>query len=285
MPQTVTVILVNWNNWQDTHACLQSLEAQTHPLQITVVDNASTNDSVPQLRTLHPQITLLEAGSNLGFAKACNLAARQATTDFLWFLNNDTIVPPNTLALLLATPADLVGAELRYHHAPATVQAWGGGTVSRWTSASRHFTAPERFGPGSYLTFACVLVSRAWFERVGGLYEGAFMYFEDSDFSLRARAAGATLAVAQGTAILHKEGGSQRGPKTRPSPAMSRAFTCAGLHFMRRHCPVPPVGMALFVASRLAKRLLNLRLRELPPILAGALDYLRSPARPNHPGM
>ena len=277
MTPTVTVILVNWNNWQDTHACLQSLETQTHPLAIVVVDNASTNDSVPQLRRLHPRITLLESTTNKGFARACNLAARQATTDYLWFLNNDTVAPPNTLALLLATSGDLIGAELRYFHAPETVQAWGGGTVSRWTGFSRHFTAPEPFGPGGYLTFACVLVSRAWFERLGGLYEGAFMYFEDSDFCLRAHAAGATLAVAPGTAILHKEGGSQAGPNSGPSPRMSRAFTVAGLHFLRRHCPVPPIGMTLFVGSRLAKRLLKLRFAELAPILAGTLDYLRPP--------
>lgn len=271
---TVTCILVNWNNWQDTSACLDSLARQDAPVQAIVVDNASSNRSVTELRQRHPGVTVLEAGANLGFAKACNLAARQAATDYLWFLNNDTVAPPDTLSRLLATPADLVGAELRYFHAPETVQAWGGGTISRWTGFSRHYTGPEPFGPGSYLTFASVLLRRGLFEQLTGLYEGAFLYFEDADFCLRARAAGASMAVAPGTAILHKEGGSQTGPSAR----LTRVFTTAGLHFMRRHCPLPPVGMALFLGSRLAKRLVKRRWGDLGAVLAGARDYLRSSA-------
>ncbi len=269
---TVTCILVNWNNWHDTAACLDALARQTVPVDVLVIDNASSNDSVAQLRALGA--TVLEAGGNLGFAKACNLGARQSTADYLWFLNNDTVAPPETLALLLASASDLTGAELRYFDAPAQVQAWGGGTVSRWTGYSRHFTAPEAFGPGSYLTFACVLVRRTLFERLGGLYEGAFMYFEDSDFCFRARAAGASLSVAAGTAILHKEGGSQTGPGAR----QTRIFTSAGLHFMRRHCPVPPLGMVLFFALRVLNRAAKLRFKELPPVFAGAVDYFKSPA-------
>ena len=267
----VTCILVNWNNWQDTSACLESLARQDSPLEVIVVDNASTNGSVAELRQRHPEATVVEAGANLGFAKACNLAARQASTDYLWFLNNDTVAPPDTLSRLLKTQSDLVGAELRYAHAPAQVQAWGGGTVSRWTGFSRHYTAPEPLGPTSYLTFACVLVGRALFEQLGGLYEGAFLYFEDSDFCLRARAAGASLGVAPGTAILHKEGGSQDGP----SAQLTRVFTTAGLHFMRRHCPLPPVGMVLFLGSRLAKRLIGMRVKELQAVVAGGWDYMR----------
>ena len=278
---TVTAILVNWNNWQDTAACLESLAAQTAALEVIVVDNASSNDSVAQLRRLGANV--LEAGANLGFAKACNLGAKQSSADYLWFLNNDTIAPPDTLTHLLDTPADLVGAELRYFDRPDEVQAWGGGTVSRWTGYSRHFLAPEPLTPDSYLTFACVLLKRTYFFHLGGLYEGAFMYFEDSDFCLCARAAGATLAVAPGTRILHKEGGSQAGRSAGQSPRMSRIFTTSGLHFMRRHCPVPPVGMLLFLGSRIARRTLKLRFRELPPIVAGALDYLRHPNRDESP--
>lgn len=270
MPPSVTCILVNWNNWQDTSACLLALAVQDTPVQVIVVDNASANDSVAQLRRHHPEVTILDAGANLGFARACNLGARASGADYLWFLNNDTIAPPNTLSLLLATPADVIGAELRYLHAPETVQAWGGGTVSRWTGFSRHFLAPEFLGAGSYLTFASVLVRRTLFEQLGGLYEGAFMYFEDADFCLRARAAGATFAVAPGTAILHREGGSQAGQSAR----QARVFTSAGLHFMRRHCPVPPVGMLLFLGSRVLNRVLRLRWKELPPVLGGAWDYL-----------
>ncbi len=268
---SVTCILVNWNNWQDTAACLDSLALQTVPLEVVVVDNASANDSVARLRQRGARV--LEAGANLGFARACNLGARQTKSDYLWFLNNDTIAPPDTLGQLLSTQADLAGAELRYYHQPQKIQAWGGGTVSRWTGYSRHFTGPEPLGPDTYFTFACALVRRELYDTLEGLYEGAFMYFEDADFCLRARAAGASFAVAPGTAVLHKEGGSQAGASLRTT----RIFTTAGLHFMRRHCPAPPVGTCLFLGSRLAKRLLTLRLPEFGAVVSGAHDYLRGP--------
>lgn len=274
---SVACILVNWNSWRDTDACLSALrEQEVGGLRVVVVDNGSTNESVRELRERHPWVTVVESGENGGFAKGCNLGARHAgDVEFLWFLNNDTVCPPDTLRLLLAAaaaePEALVGAELRFAHRPDRVQAWGGGTVSRWSGVSRHFAGPEPLGPDAYLTFACVLVRRHLWERLGGLYDGAFMYFEDSDFCLRAKTAGATLAVAAGTAILHKEGGSQAGPGLR----MIRAFTAAGVHFMRRHCPLPWVGVGVFVALRVAKRLVRGRLREVEAVVGGAVEGLR----------
>jgi GT2 family glycosyltransferase len=281
---SVACILVNWNNAADTAACLTSLAHQdAQNLRVLVVDNGSTDGSLEQLRSAGPWVTYIDAGANLGFPRGCNLGTRHplaASADFVWLLNNDTIVPPDTLTKLLATAADhpragVIGAVLHFMHDPASVQAWGGGEISRWTAYNRHYTAPTPLHGNSYITFASALIRRECFDQLQGLSEEVFMYFEDSDFCLRAQRAGWSLAVAAETAILHREGGTS---KTR-NVLLERISTFSGLVFLRRHAPVPLVASFLFLASRVSKRLLTRRWAEIPPVLRGAWDFLagRSP--------
>ena len=291
MSAPVACILVNWNNWQDTAACLASLRQQTYAnLTVIVVDNGSTDNSLTQLQAAHPPqgaipITYIDNGSNAGFSRACNVGAAHAIAsgpvDFLWFLNNDTIAPPDTLTKLIRTAAaspqaGIIGSVLYYFHAPQTVQAWGGGTVNRWSAYNTHFTAPATLGPNSYITFASALVRREVFQQLGGLFEGAFMYFEDTDFSLRARAAGWQLAVAADTAILHKEGGSSGSHNLR----LDRMVTTSGLIFLTRHAPAPAIARALFIVSRIIKRIVLAKFSAVSAVVQGVADWRRQRSAP-----
>jgi GT2 family glycosyltransferase len=276
---SVCCVLLNWNGWQDTVACLDSLATQVYPsLRILVVDNGSTNDSVTRIRIAHPNITLIESGENLGFARGCNIGLRNAATqgdDFVWLLNNDTVAPPDTCSKLvaraLAEPrAGLIGSVLYFMDDPSQVQAWGGGNVNPWLGQSTHFVKPTPLGPHSYLTFASALIPREVLFRVGVIFEGSFMYWEDSDYSLRVTAAGYTLAIAEDTAILHKEGGSI-GPR---SPTIDRYSAAAGLHFLRRNSPMPPVSMTIFIAVRLLSRVARGAWKNAQAVLSGCRDYL-----------
>ena len=279
---TVACILVNWNNAADTRLCLASLAREDYPqLTVLVVDNASTDGSLEQLRSEFPWATFLANSRNDGFPKACNLGARHPlarSAGFLWLLNNDTVVPPGTLCRLVRlaeTNARLgiIGSVLYFMHAPSQVQAWGGGRVSRWTAYNTHFHQPTPLGLDSYLTFASVLIRRPLFDELNGLSEDAFMYYEDGDFCLRAQAAGWQLAVAADTAILHREGGTSQ-PR---SPRTVRLVTTAGLCFLRRHSPSPPVSYAAFVALRLGKRLLLADGPAVRAVLLGIRDFLSPP--------
>ena len=170
----VACVVVNWNGLRDTAACLETLERQSYPaLDVIVVDNGSTDGSLEALGAAHPWATHVAAGANRGFARGCNLGAAQAaarSAEFVWLLNNDTLVPEGTLRLLVEeaaaqAQAGLIGAVLRYAHDPARIQAWGGGRVSLWSGFNRHFLAPVTFTPLSrshvdYLTFASVLIRR-----------------------------------------------------------------------------------------------------------------------------
>ncbi len=292
---TIACVIVNWNNYPDTAACLAALALEDYPgLRVIVVDNGSDDGSLQRLRTNFPWPTYIANGENHGFPRACNIGARHplaVSASLFWLLNNDAVVPSGTVRALaqcaLENPrAGVIGAVLYYppEHpgTPGRVQAWGGGAVSRWTGYNTHYVAPTPLGPNSYITFACALIPRPVYDRLGGLYEGAFMYFEDSDFCLRARAAGFELAVAEDTAILHKEGGTVKsvaaGSRTLASARSSekdRIITTAGLLFLTRHSPVPVIARLLFVGSRLARRLLRLDRAGLAAVLLGARDWRR----------
>lgn len=276
----VCCVVINWNGWQDTIACIQSLMAQDYPdLKILVVDNASTDDSLERIRAVSPGIPLLRAEENRGFAAGSNLGIRCALkhgADFVWLLNNDILAPEDTLKKLLAEASDpgvgIVGSVLRYLDHPDRIQAWGGGSIVPWMGYARHFDAPAKLDGRSFLTFASVLLRREMLEQEGLLDDGYFMYFEDSDLCFRARSAGWKLAIAADTAVLHKEGGSSPSKK---SARLDRIVTASGLRFLHRYGRPRSVAKALFVLSRLAKRAVRGNVRGMRAVWRGVGDWSR----------
>lgn len=289
----VYCVLVNWNGWLDTIACVTSLRQQDYrSLCVLVVDNNSNDDSVDHLSDLCSPKEILKATSNDGFAAGCNLgirAALMAGADFVWLLNNDTTAPPNTLSLLLEaakqqqdkpfeTPRHplpgIVGTVLRFMHKPSNVQAWGGGTVKRWLGYATHFYKPTPLQTDSFLTFASVLIRREVFDEIGLLDERFFMYFEDADFCFRARNAGWQLVVAPDTAVLHKEGGSTSRDDSsgRQAPFKQRVSTASGLHFLRLHGRPKSLSIVLFLLLRIVKRILTGDPAGLRAVMQGVSD-------------
>ncbi len=279
-PSRVCCVILNWNGWRDTVRCLHSLrEQQYSPLRVIVVDNCSSDDSVSRITEEYPEVLLIRAPANDGFAAGCNLGIKEALeqrADFIWLLNNDTLVPPDTLVYLLeaSKPHDVgvVGAVLRYMQDPSQVQAWGGGEVLTWIGFVRHYISPHVLKRTSYLTFASALIRAEVFDHIGLLDEGYFMYFEDADFCLRAWRAGWRPVVAAQTAILHKEGGSVR---QRKSPKMERIVTRSGLLFLGAHAENPALARTLFVVSKIGKRLLYGEVRGIKAVCLGVGDWLR----------
>ncbi len=275
---SVCCVVVNWNGAADTMACLATLMQQDYSaLRVVVVDNGSSDDSVARIRREFPQVCVIEAGANLGFACGTNVGIRRALeegAEFVWLLNNDTLTPPDTCAKLVAKTArepgaGAVGSVLYYPHDPAQVQAWGGGDLTVWIGRSTHFCAPAKLGAKSYLTFASALIRREALLRVGLLYEGFFMYWDDADYALRLTRAGYGLAVAEDTAVLHKEGGSA----DRRSPLIDRFYFTAGLHFLRRHAALPVVSMGIFLGSKLAKRVASREWKNARAVFLAVRDY------------
>src|ERR1700733_13632783 len=84
----IHVIVLNWNGWNDTAACLSSLQRLNYPnYRVTVVDNRSTDDSISRLQTQFPMLDLVENDKNVGFAGGCNIGIARSLAegaDYVW---------------------------------------------------------------------------------------------------------------------------------------------------------------------------------------------------------
>jgi N-acetylglucosaminyl-diphospho-decaprenol L-rhamnosyltransferase len=116
----VSVCIANWNCRDVLRACLASLREQAPgvAVEVIVIDNASGDGAADMVGREFPEVVLHRNASNLGFARANNQAAELARGRYLFFLNNDTAVPPGTLRRLIdyceAHPGvGMVGPRLR----------------------------------------------------------------------------------------------------------------------------------------------------------------------------
>jgi len=253
---------------------------------VIVVDNGSRNDSVERIRAAFPQIPLIETGRNLGFAGGMNAGIRRALeqkVDFIWLLNNDTEPRPEALTALVRKATShprfgAVGSVLRYAHEPGTVQAWGGGRVNCWIGRASHATTPQEDEWFDYIVAASMLLPRCALEDVGLLDESFFLYWEDGDLSLRLRARGWKLGVAADSTVLHKEGASTGGDRSK----IDRFSTTSGIRFLRKHSRAAWLSIPLFLTLRIGNRLVRGRFRRVGDIVGGVQDYLASGAGAPH---
>jgi len=212
-------------------------------------------------------LVLVQTGANRGFAGGCNVGIRYALSrgvhDYVWLLNNDTVVDPDALRRLVeaaqAEPrAGMIGSTLLLYDEPDTVQALGLAAYNDWLALPRHVVTPQgvealRGGAAAaahgYVVGASMLVPRAFLEDVGLLDEDYFYFFEELDWAARARGRWG-LAHAAESRVFHKEGATYGGNKGRSLRA--------DYHFMknrivvtRRYFPhrLPSVYVALGVAA------------------------------------
>jgi GT2 family glycosyltransferase len=258
----VVIVLLNWNNWRDTSECVRSLRGLTYSnYRIVVVDNGSTDESVAELRSRYPEVPVIENGENLGFAKGCNVGIRRALSegaDFVWLLNNDTVVDSNALSALVERALNgerigAVGSVLYYMSQPERVQAWCGGYVNFWIGRSRLFTKPVRDAALEYIYGASMLIRAEALRSVDLLDEGFYMSWEETDFCFRLRAAGWKLAAASGSVVYHKVSATFTGKR---SLVLDTYFTESARRFFRKHGRVPALSFWAGVSLSMLKRVL-----------------------------
>ncbi len=268
----VDVVVLNWNGWQDTLACLASLARLDYPdFRLLVVDNGSTDGSAEKIRQAMPLVELLQTGANLGFGGGCNAGLRHAlagNAEYVWLVNSDATVDPGALSALVAmaehNPAlGSVGSVLHEADGSGAIQLWGGGRVNLWLGLSRHQTAP---GLPDFISGASVLLRRTALQEVGFFDDQTFfMYWEDTDLAFRLRGAGWQLAVADKSRIWHK----QSATLGKDSPLLDQYFTQSAVRFFRRHAPVPFIPVSLMLIRLLFKRLALGKLDRVRAVLEG----------------
>lgn len=271
---TVAVVL-NWNRAHDTVACVHSLQAQSQQaLRIVVIDNGSTDGSEPFLRSHLTGVEIIQSGRNLGFGGGCNIGLRQALQQgakYVWLLNNDATVSPETLRAMVSLAESepglgAVGAVIHDADGSQQVQCWGGGVVNTWLGRSTPNLKP---GELDYLTGACLLLRVEALNQVGLFDEQRyFMYWEDVDLSFRLRRAGWDLGVAAQTCVWH-EASSSLGKR---SPLSDRYATCSVVRFLRSYARCPALSVFLNITTRMMARLVRGQWRRLAAVYRGYRD-------------
>jgi N-acetylglucosaminyl-diphospho-decaprenol L-rhamnosyltransferase len=208
-PIDVSVCIANWNCKELLRGCLRSLleQPQGVSVEVIVVDNASSDGSADLVAGEFPEVTLVRNGVNRGFSKANNQAATRARGRFLFFLNNDTVIPPMALRRLMefaeAHPEiGMVGPRLRdplgrlqisYRQNPSVWALLHRTLIFRWTGLLRRAYRQYRrqsFDPETQkrvevLMGAAVMMPRSVFDEVHGWDEGYTFGGEDIDLSYR----------------------------------------------------------------------------------------------------
>ena len=102
MNNLVSIIIPHYNNETILLNCLKSIYESTYKnFEIIVVDNASIDNSIINAKSLYPNINIVKSESNLGYAGGCNLGSKEANGEFLFFLNNDTVIESSCIELLI----------------------------------------------------------------------------------------------------------------------------------------------------------------------------------------
>lgn len=235
----VVIVIVNWNGITDTEHCLESikrLKKREIQLETVVIDNGSSNDSVTILKKKYAWATVLALSENLGFTGGNNKGMKYAMehgADFVWLLNNDTLVHPDALGLVEAfddRAVGIAGSKIyfapghEYHRDRYDVSDrgkvfWYAGGLVDWKNMYASHKGVDEVDHGQYdvvlktpfISGCSMMVRRSVIESVGFLDEHFYLYLEDLDYCLRAEAHGYKLLYYPHSVIWHVNAGSTGG--------------------------------------------------------------------------
>jgi GT2 family glycosyltransferase len=195
-----SIVIVNYNGAAFIEPSIRSALEQRAKCEVIVVDNASTDDSLAILREI-PGIRLIENDRNAGFGGGANVGASQARGEFVAFLNSDALAEPDWIETLVrwmnAESIDLASSVVSTFDS-----IWFAG--GRWLPALCASLLADRTQRSCDWLSGCALVARrSTWEQLRGFDEGFFMYFEDVDVSLRARAGGFRIGVHPRPLVRH----------------------------------------------------------------------------------
>lgn len=249
----VYIIILNYNGWENTIECLESVLKIEYPnFQVIVCDNNSTDNSLKKIiewaegyriveETLHKNIVypfeikpidydiidvnfmkksnkkllFLKIEKNLGFAGGNNqgvkYAIKQNDFEYIWFLNNDTVVEKNSLTKVVeymskSNKMGICGSKLLYYNNPNIIQGLAG-SYNPFFGISKHIYNVASLDKISYVIGAAMLVKKEFLEKIGLMNEFYFLYYEELDWAKRAENK-FKIDVCLDSIVYHKEGAS-----------------------------------------------------------------------------
>lgn len=301
---SLSIIIVNWNSGEQLRECLESIVSATVDGftldKVIVVDNASSDGSAKNISDIKLPLQVLYNKENLGFAAACNMGAKQTSSDYLLFLNPDTKLFQDSLStpILFLEQQDkerigILGVQLVDENGHVSR------TCARFPTPCTYFSQmlglnrlfPNLF-PSHFMTEwdhgtsrivdhvigAFFLVRTSIFQEIGGFDERYFVYLEDLDFSLRTKYLGYVSYYLATTQIYHKGGGSSEQIKaTRLFYSLQSRLVYSYKHFGFLSATSVMLGTVLLEPlSRLVWALIRWEPRTMKETIEGYLLLWRS---------
>jgi len=253
MPR-LSIVIVTYNSAGDIDACLESLVEHRPAIdhEIVVVDNASTDSTAAAIRARWGGVRVIDAGANLGFARANNLGIQQTFGPLILLLNPDTSMPGgavDTLVTVLEARPDVAIAGPRLVNGDGRAELSFGRMMSPLAELRQKFLVrgSQRAGPVAayvesmtrkeqevdWVSGACMLVRRGDAEAAGLMDERYFMYAEDVDFCAAVRARGRKVLFAPSAEVVHFRGRS----RATASAPTELAYRHSQMAFYEKHHP------------------------------------------------
>lgn len=209
--KTVYAIVVNYENFEDTAECIESLLNQSYPCRILLVDNGSNLGIVEKLKNAFPQIEVLRLSENLGYAAGCNAGIRKVIdrSDYIFLVNNDVVLERDTLEKMIRE----MERDGRIAACQPVVKYYGDDVV--WSAGTQLFLGYPKlylknkrcevgtFDPPFGLVGCAMLIRVSALKDVGLFDKTLFMMHEETDWCIRAKKRGYKLLVCRSCAY-HK---------------------------------------------------------------------------------
>ncbi len=280
------MVIVNWNTRGYLERCLSALSDHRgqFSLEVWVVDNASTDDSVAYLQQHHPYVKLIHNSENVGFSRANNQAIRQSLSEFVLLLNSDAFLLDGALDRLMSVlrqhpKTGVVGAQLLYEdrRLQRSCYSFPDLATELWQTLWLDRVFPKSTIFGKYLmTYwemndlrevdwlmgACVMIRKQALNEVGLFDESFFMYSEETDLCYRMHEGDWEILYVPEAQCIHIWGGSSRQLK---KETLVRLYQ-SRVKFFRKHYGAVPASLLKLL----------LRINSLLRSVGGALAYIFS---------
>lgn len=229
MPR-LSALIVTFNSAPEIESCIESLAGDTDTPEIIVLDNASTDETCQIVRHKFPHVRLIQHENNEGFATGINRAFESSSGDNILILNPDVTPLPDCINILLkekenlpdtgaVSPRQWIDSRHRWQWPPVPwppqwdslliqvagikSQRFATGRIKDIWSFNRKLLLTQTSVEVPYLVGACILLSRHDFQKLGGLDHRFFLFFEDTDLSIRLREAGFRLYFIPEAEAVH----------------------------------------------------------------------------------
>jgi GT2 family glycosyltransferase len=266
MSVKVSIIIVSWNTRDILLNCLESIFRETSlPIEVIIVDNASDDGSADAVANTYAEVHIVKNASNLGFARANNQGLKQASGEYILFLNPDTIILEDAIGKMIhfieknTTPgilgphtlnADGVSTQNTVIFVPSLsgvfhthLPFWR--LIPGWNPRLAGEVSWRKTGPVEIVKGSCMLLSKNLADHLGGMSEKHFMYSEEYDLCIRAAKLGYSTWYYDEAKIIHLGGQAT----SQNSPTMVRAMIDAYTDIFTVHNPGASVRLFHFLLA------------------------------------